>query len=522
MGIMSYKTELLRMVALVATTLLLATSTVSAQDSAGAERDAMIMERQRAEKLEKEDKHSACGQAYLDIYKKNPDAAGMDEILYNAGVCFEEGKLVGAALHMYSLLEKRFPNTSRNKKALVRMGSIHGSITNYEQAAEAYERYARRFAGEKDAPYALQNATTYRKAIGHDKEAIANIENFVKKYRKKLKYETSAAIFALASIYERQGNRDMVIKVYKRYIKEIGKSGGSDRLLVANAKIGENLWKQSCKSATHDGVCIKRERARNSRGKAIKSTVPSHCGPKAKVKRALLARDPRLVKEATKYFHSALKMVAKGAIKHAPDERRPAAIYWMAASRFYLNEPNYEKFLTIELPTKLNFSGGTAKEEKKKLESTKRFAQWLADTSKFDGKITREYLEIKDIKGGGAAWAVAAAARAGQVKHSFANALWTAEIPRTVRRGPDAAAKVKQHCTVITADAASLKDFSVRAYGFCLELSRRLNWFNSWSHLCADQLSEMRPTDFPRANEVHGRSDGISDILDTEPLFTKE
>ena len=66
-------------------------------------------------------------------------------------------------------------------------------------------------------------------------------------------------------------DKDMVVKAYKRYIREIGKSGGSDRLLIASAKIGQIAWEQSCKS-TEDGACvrIKRERATRNRKKGKK------------------------------------------------------------------------------------------------------------------------------------------------------------------------------------------------------------------------------------------------------------
>src|SRR4029077_1805641 len=51
--------------------------------------------RKKAEKLEKEatdskdfTKYVACGQAYFDIYNRNPEADENDQVLYNAGVCF--------------------------------------------------------------------------------------------------------------------------------------------------------------------------------------------------------------------------------------------------------------------------------------------------------------------------------------------------------------------------------------------------------------------------------------------------
>jgi tetratricopeptide (TPR) repeat protein len=461
--------------------------------------------------------------AYLDIYNANPEGDGMDEVLYNAGVCFEDGKSIGLAIRMYGVLDKKFPKSTRNQKALVRMGSAYGSIAEYEKAAIKYEAYAKRYGGEKDAPKALQNAVTYRKGIGMDKEAISDIESFVKKYQKKMKEEAAAAMFGLAGIYENQGDKDMVVKAYKRYIKQIGKSGGNDRLLIANAKIGEIAWEKSCKNTT-DGACvkIKRERATRRRSKSKKRrrgvTLPTQCGPESKIKLTVVSRDKRSTKEANKYFKAALALAKKGAIDKAPDPgRKAAAIYWMAASRFYLVGERYEKFLSLKFPTKLSFS---PKNEKKKKDSEKRFNKWLSDKAKLAKEINSEYGQIKDITGGGAAWAVAAAARVGQVSQNFSDGLFTAEIPKEVRTGPYAEDGVDAYCDALTTAAAPLEDKSLEAFGFCLNLSTQLNWFNDWSRLCEKELGQIRPADFPTATEFHGLPNGASDITDTQGLIT--
>lgn len=478
--------------------------------------------RKAAEQLEKDGRHILCGQAYLAIYNEAPDAEGMDEVLYNAGVCFEDGKSIGLAIRMYGILDKKFPKSTRNQKALVRMGSAYGSIAHYENAAKKYEDYAKRFGGEKDAPNALQNAVTYRKGIGHDKEAIANIEAFVKQYKKRLKNEAASAMFGLAGIYEKQGNTDAVIKAYKRYIKEIGKGGGADRLLIANAKIGELLWNQSCKVKENNGACVKivRERATRRRGKRKKRRgvqLPTQCGPESKIKLTVLPRDKRRAKEARKFFNTALKQMKKGAIEKAPDPgRKAAAIYWMAASKFYLNGEDYEKFLAIKFPTKLNFSERNAKKAK---DSLKRFTKWIEDKKKLAVKVNSTYEDVRNIKGGGAAWAVAGAARIGQVSQNFADGLFTAEIPKDVRTGPYAEDGVDAYCDAVTEQAQPLENLSLNAFGFCLNLSTELNWFNDWSRLCEKELGQIRPADYPTATEFHGAPDGVAAITDTQNLI---
>lgn len=478
--------------------------------------------RKAAEQLEGEGKNVECGLAYQAIYNENPDGPNMEEVLYNAGVCFEQGKSIGLAIRMFETLNKRFPKSTFTQKALVRMGSAYGAIAYYDKAAGKYEEYAKRFGGEKDAPNALQNAVTYRKGIGDDDQAIKNIEFFVKQYKRKLKSEAADAMWGLTGIYEKQGNPDQIIKAYKRYMKEIGVSGGRDRLLAANARIGELLWEQSCKVKNDDGSCvrIRRERATRRRNKRRKGVqLPTQCGPESKIKLTVVDRDKRLSREAQKYFRNALGEAKRGAVDKAPDEgRKAAAIYWTAAAKFYLAEDTYESFLDVEFPTRLDFSERNAR---KKKDSEKRFLKWFENKTKLATRANQAYEEVRQIKGGGATWAVAAAARIGQVSQNFADGLFTAEIPKDVRTGKFAEDGVDAYCDALTTKAAPLEDMSVQAFGFCLNLSTELNWFNKWSRLCEKELGQIRPGDYPTATEMHAEPNQVAAITDTQDVITK-
>jgi len=106
--------------------------------------------RKKAEKIEAEAKEStntkfvACGLAYQDIYNRNPEGTDNDEVLYNAGVCFEDGKSIGASILMFNLLEKyyRNPRSPRRRSR----GSARRTATSafYDKASDKLEQYARR------------------------------------------------------------------------------------------------------------------------------------------------------------------------------------------------------------------------------------------------------------------------------------------------------------------------------------------------------------------------------------------
>ena len=475
--------------------------------------------RKVAEQLEKEGKHLACGQAYLDIYNTNPDGDGMDEVLYNAGVCFEDAKSIGLAIQMYEILNKRFPKSSQTQKALVRMGNAYGAIAYYDRSAAKYEEFAKRYGGEKDAPGALQNAVTYRKGIGDDKQAVSDIEYFVKQYKSKKQKDAADALFGLAGIYEKQGNQDMEIKALERYLREMGAKGGRDRVVWAHARIGQIQWERSCKGKGVDGACVKveRERAIRRRGKRRRGTVlPDRCGEASKIKLTVLDRDRSLAGKAKSHFKAAVSEFGKG--KASDDDARQAvATYWFAAAKFYLAEESFESFLSVKFPEKLDFS---ERNEKKKKDSEKRFKSFMADKGKAGEKANGAFMEVREIKGGGAAWAIAGAARIGQISQNAADALYTAEVPKDVRTGPYAEDGWDAYCDTLNEVAAPLEERSVAGFSFCLETSTALNWFNKWSKLCERELGQIRPQDFPTAAEVYAEPDQVAAITDTQGVVT--
>src|SRR5690606_6333968 len=132
-----------------------------------------------------------------------------------------------------------------------------GDIAFYDRAAEELEAYAKKYAGEKDAHDAMSDAVFYRKGIGDDAKAIEDTKYYIKTFGRKKPQEAANAAFSLTSIYEKQGNDDAVVKHLKDYIRTHGKKGGADKLVIAHAKIGQILFRQSCPVKEIDGACVK-------------------------------------------------------------------------------------------------------------------------------------------------------------------------------------------------------------------------------------------------------------------------
>ncbi len=498
--------------------------------------------RKAAEQLEKDGQYVDCGQAYVNIYNRDPEGEGSDEVLYNAGVCFEQGKSIGASIAMFTLLSKRFPKSNHSKKAIARLGRAYGKIAWYDKAAERFEYYAKKYGGEKDAYQALSDAVFYRKGIGDDEKAISDTKFFTKQYKKKKPKQAAAADYSLVSIYEKQGDDDKVVKHLRGYLKDYGKKGGVDRQIISHAKIGMILWKQSCKVPGVMGACVKITRQRSTRkyGKKKKRKkkgfeIPTQCGPESKIKVTLVDRDRRTANRARQEFQTAIKLWNKGALDkvEGEDEGEKAArtsmmIKYYAASRFYMAEQDYEKFLAIKFPQKLNFDERKPKLVKK---SKAALSKWVNEKTKLMHQLSRRaedgqgpdglYRQVIKIKGGGAHYAIAAAARIGQLSQNFSDALFTASIPKDVRTGPYAEDKYYAYCDELMKIADPLEAVSVNAFSFCLDTSTQLNWFNEWSKLCEKELGQIRPAEFPTAIEIHKSAQYLAPITDIEPVADK-
>ncbi|HUJ57079.1 MAG TPA: tetratricopeptide repeat protein [Kofleriaceae bacterium] len=490
--------------------------------------------RKKAEKLEADakdtkdfGKYVECGLAYQDIYNRNPEDPKNDEVLYNAGVCFEEGKSIGAAIQMFNTLEKYYPKSKTTQRAIARLGKAYADIAFYDRASEKYEQYAKAYAGEKDAFDVMSDAVFFRKGIGDDDKAIADTKYFIDTFSRKKPADAANAAYSLTSIYEKRGDNDGVVKHLHDYIRTWGAKGGADKLVIAHAKIGNILWHQSCPVKEIDGACVKVTRERAVASKTIKKkkgketyVAPIQCGPESKIKLTVVKRDDRKVHEALGEFRAAEAEFEK--MKgDAGDPGFGGARYWYAMGKFVEADVEYEKYLDIKFPANLNFGDGAPEHKAIKEKAQKRFNDWLAQKTKAADAANQKYAKVLEIKDN--ANSIAAAAREGQITENFSDELFTAEIPKDVRAtqiidGYDLAQdKVDAYCDALTTAAEPLAEKSLAAYGVCLSKSTDLGWFSDWSKLCEHELGQIKPEEFPTASELRGDPNEVAPVISAEP-----
>ncbi|MBA3540431.1 MAG: hypothetical protein H0T79_12540, partial [Deltaproteobacteria bacterium] len=449
--------------------------------------------RAAAEKLEREArdtsdlaKYAACGKAYLDLSNANPKAAGGDELLYNAAVCFESGKSIGAALQTLALLRKSYPTSRFEARALARQGAIHARIGSYDEAASRLEEYARKYPGEKDAADALSDATYYRLTFGPDAKAIANVTYASKLYGARRPAETAAAMFSLIGLYERTGGGDPLIAHLRSYLRNHAPSGGPEKAIIATAKLGEALWHQACPIRQTDGLCVKftRERpiAKLGIAKVKLAVTVKQCGPTSTPKVVVVPRDAGRTKEALQLFAAATRQFESRGVTD------PAALAAVARARIYVTDAQLEPYLALGFPKGLNFD---PEKRAKKEASLKRFNEWVAGKQKLGGAATAGYEAVFSMKEPTAA--IAAAARLGQLSQAFGDALHGAEIPADVRTGEFAADKIEAFCDKMTEVAEPLYARAAQSFGVCATKASELGIDDSFARLCVRELALAEP-----------------------------
>ncbi len=255
-------------------------------------------------------------------------------------------------------------------------------------------------------------------------------------------------------------------------------------MLIAHAKIGELLWKQSCPRGGIDGLCVtENEHART-------------CGTGTARMLTVTARDR----------HKRTEALAALAVAIADYERRPPnpdleARHYYAQAKLVVVDDELETQLALALPGDLNFD---PKKTAVRAASTKRFLAWLEQRQTTAAPIARKYgalLEIKD-----AATSIAVAARFGILTQSLASALVTGAIPRDVRTGAQVAERVNVYCDGMTEVIKPMETRATEAYATCLEMSSELSWFAESSTVCEHELTWMKPTEFPPAREPPRRT----------------
>ncbi|MEO8700828.1 MAG: hypothetical protein ABI867_12335 [Kofleriaceae bacterium] len=438
----------------------------------------------------------ACGQAYLDVFNAAPADPSADEQLYNAGVCFEAGKSISAAVQAFDTLRGRFARPALAAHALGRTARLYMKIGVLDRAAALFDEYATKYAGEKDAADALWNAILLRDALGDDAAQIAAAQKYSKLYGAKRKPEVAALMFSLADVYAKQG-RPALIAHLRTYLREFGNAGGDDRLLRVYARLGELLLAQACGAPGTDGLCMKLARDRvlppvvQPPSAQQRQGTRARCGPAGATTYTAIPRDANLVREGVAALAAATRLFAR--IQN-PD---PVVRGAYALAQVRLADLDLEAYLAVKFPTNLDFSPTTKSTREASL---KRFNGFVETKKKLGEVAKQRYTNVLADKE--PVSAVAAASRLGLIAQTFANELGNAPIPTTMRTQTYAKDAIEAYCDLLGDVSEPLEKLAIDSYDLCIKKAGELGVTDDWAKSCLRERAVLAPATFALTAEL--------------------
>lgn len=141
--------------------------------------------------------------------------------LFNAAATTEELEKTEKAIDLYESIIKRYPKSSQATEAHFVLGALYESQTNFEVAADYFEKMAS-FPEVPQMADALYNAGAIRAALEQYDQAIDIFDTFVEKFPDNP--DSRELLLRIAEYQEKQTKLDAALKTYDRYIKKYGSS----------------------------------------------------------------------------------------------------------------------------------------------------------------------------------------------------------------------------------------------------------------------------------------------------------
>jgi tetratricopeptide (TPR) repeat protein len=418
-----------------------------------------------------EAKAVACGNAFMDLYNHDPAAPSNDEVLYNAGICFEQGHSVGAAMTSYQLLIRYYPHSKLGAKARWQSAQAFLRIARFGEAAARFEEYAKMYAGEKNARDAIENAIMLRAAIGDSAKRIEDTKYFVRTFGMKAPQAAADATLALVSAYD---TPDDQIAVLRDYLRTYSGKAEREQLALGHARLADALWRRACPTTPIDGLCMK----------VFRDTGTASCLA-TELRTAIVARNATFRKDALAEYEATIKLIEEGGLKD------PASIHVAAMAKIARADDDLERMMEKSFPKDLDFDPAHKAVKERSLQ---RFKDWVDARNKAGQALNQAYEAVLQMKDGPAA--IAATARIGQIASSFSRAVVTGEIPKDVRSGSFAKDKTQAYCDKMNEVAAPLAARAAQAFTVCADKAAQLGILDDWVGICLGEGPDVDPKHF--------------------------
>jgi TolA-binding protein len=485
-----------------------------------------------------------CAEQFIQVFNDYEDHDRADTLLWNAADCSDAGYMVGQAIKIRDILLDMFPDSKHAKDTLHFVAESHQAVAHYRDAATRFEEFAEKHKKDKRASNALQNAYLFRLGIGDESKAEENLAKYEAMYKKKDVKKAAKIFWSKNALIETEGGKKTHAE---QYLKTYGSRGGADRQAVAEALIGQVLWRRSCEEELLYDSCLsvkrkktvagfdaimkekkimerrarleaKREKqAEKAKGKDKKKyRPPQRCGSATQGLITVHKRSSKGRANAEKRFKTVMKLSKKKVNIPAEDVQRLEAFRnAQGMAMVYLADGKYEDYLQINMPEGLSFNveewkkdSGLPKWEKeykeqvkKKEDSEKRFKKFFEDKVKLLNELTEAYAKVKAT--GSPYWTLASAARTAMLSQNFADQLYRADVPRDIIKTED---EYYAYCDALADQAQPLQKQAFDAFTYCIERSTEFSFFNQYSRLCEEEMQQWDAEKYPATNEMFGTS----------------
>lgn len=211
----------------------------------------------RAEAQTEMERFREAAELYISIYSESRDACefigshDICEVLYNAAVNYEADHCIEAALQVRSRLMSDCGDESEYaaahgraspwaKQAVHQSGGNYHALGEHAKAAQAYEDFARRYPGEREARGSLRMAIGLRVALDQGDEALADAQLFEKIYgrRRVFNQDTASAVFAVGAAYSQKSAWVEAERHYDGFLRRYGSVARPDEVIRAHVELG--------------------------------------------------------------------------------------------------------------------------------------------------------------------------------------------------------------------------------------------------------------------------------------------
>lgn len=225
---------------------------------------------QECQKIAARHEHLAAAACFEKYAREFPAEDRAADAVYSAAINYFEAKQVEKALTTQLALYEKFNKRAElAPKALYAIAEMYRQTTVYDEASKFYEFFVKNHPNHSLTEQALRYASIFRKTLGHYKEAINNLQTYLKKFP--TNPNAPKVDLDIILILAKQEKWPQVVTAVNAHIKKYPNEPASVRLQAMNQR----------------GLALAKQRKARDASQAYQATVDTFVGLEDRFKRDL-------------------------------------------------------------------------------------------------------------------------------------------------------------------------------------------------------------------------------------------